>query len=83
MIGACLSWRLDNNLTRKTALGDPVSGPIVIEGLLMALGVWLPLSERHEHEHTHEEITHEHYTDSPTGIGIPADQHSCEKCLII
>src|SRR5438094_4866676 len=27
---------------------------------LMALGVWLHLTERHEHEHVHEAITHAH-----------------------
>ncbi len=27
---------------------------------LMALGVWLHLSERHQHKHTHEAIEHEH-----------------------
>ncbi|MCX7512871.1 DMT family transporter [Frateuria sp. STR12] len=31
-----------------------------IAGLLMALGVWLHLSERHEHEHVHEAIHHDH-----------------------
>jgi drug/metabolite transporter (DMT)-like permease len=28
--------------------------------VLMALGVWLHLTERHEHEHAHEEMEHEH-----------------------
>jgi drug/metabolite transporter (DMT)-like permease len=27
---------------------------------LMALGVWLHLSERHEHEHVHDPVTHSH-----------------------
>lgn len=27
---------------------------------LMALGVWLHVTERHEHEHRHEELEHEH-----------------------
>jgi ABC-type nickel/cobalt efflux system permease component RcnA len=27
---------------------------------LMAVGVWLHLSERHEHEHGHEAMEHEH-----------------------
>jgi drug/metabolite transporter (DMT)-like permease len=31
-----------------------------IAGSLMALGVWLHVSEHHEHEHTHEVIEHEH-----------------------
>ena len=29
-------------------------------GVLMAIGLWLHLAERHEHEHVHEEIEHEH-----------------------
>lgn len=41
-------------------LGEPVTIPLLIAGALMALGVWLHLSERHEHEHTHVAITHEH-----------------------
>ena len=31
-----------------------------IAGALMALGVWLHVSERHVHEHTHERMEHEH-----------------------
>lgn len=31
-----------------------------IAGGLMALGVWLHVSERHEHEHLHEAMAHEH-----------------------
>ncbi|HJX86594.1 MAG TPA: DMT family transporter, partial [Gemmatimonadales bacterium] len=42
-------------------LGEAITIPLVIAGLLMALGVWLHLTERHEHEHTHEAITHDHW----------------------
>jgi len=31
-----------------------------VAAALMALGVWLHLSERHEHEHAHEAMWHEH-----------------------
>jgi drug/metabolite transporter (DMT)-like permease len=31
-----------------------------IAGALMALGVWLHVSEHHEHVHTHEALEHEH-----------------------
>jgi drug/metabolite transporter (DMT)-like permease len=41
-------------------LGEAVTVPLVIAALLMALGVWLHLTERHEHEHTHEAVTHDH-----------------------
>jgi ABC-type nickel/cobalt efflux system permease component RcnA len=43
------------------ALGEPVTLPLVVAALLMAVGVWLHLTERHEHEHTHEAITHDHW----------------------
>lgn len=49
------------------ALGDALSIPLLVAGALMALGVWLHLTERHEHEHTHTDgttHTHEHYPDS-------------------
>jgi drug/metabolite transporter (DMT)-like permease len=43
------------------ALGEAVTIPLVIAALLMALGVWLHLTERHDHGHTHEAITHDHW----------------------
>lgn len=42
------------------AMGDPVTLPLLIAGLLMALGIGLHLTERHEHEHMHEALEHEH-----------------------
>lgn len=42
------------------ALGEAITIPLVVAALLMAFGVWLHLTERHEHEHTHEAITHDH-----------------------
>lgn len=33
---------------------------LAMAGLLMALGLWLHLSERHDHEHEHEAIEHDH-----------------------
>jgi drug/metabolite transporter (DMT)-like permease len=43
-------------------LGEPVTGPLLGAGVLMAIGVALHLSERHVHRHVHEpqEHTHEH-----------------------
>ena len=43
------------------ALGASLTVPLVIAAALMALGVWLHLTERHEHEHIHEAITHDHW----------------------
>jgi drug/metabolite transporter (DMT)-like permease len=42
------------------ALGEPVSVQLVAAGALMAVGVWLHLTEHHEHEHVHESIAHAH-----------------------
>lgn len=43
-------------------LGEPVTAALLGAGVLMAIGVALHLSERHEHRHAHEamEHTHEH-----------------------
>nr|WP_245328002.1 DMT family transporter [Xanthobacter flavus] len=50
-VGAVLSIAL---------LGEAITFQLVIAGLLMALGLWLHLSEQHEHEHAHEALEHEH-----------------------
>lgn len=41
-------------------LGEPLTIPLVLAGLLMAVGIWLHLSEQHAHSHLHEELEHEH-----------------------
>lgn len=41
-------------------LGEPVTLPLLVASLLMAIGVGLHLAERHEHEHTHEALAHSH-----------------------
>jgi drug/metabolite transporter (DMT)-like permease len=50
-VGASLSLLL---------LGESPTMMFWIAGGLMALGVWLHVSERHAHEHTHEETDHDH-----------------------
>jgi drug/metabolite transporter (DMT)-like permease len=50
-IGALLSLML---------LGEPLTLRLLTAGALMAVGLWLHLTERHEHEHRHEAIEHEH-----------------------
>ena len=47
-------------LVAVLGLGEPVTAPLLIAGALMAIGVWLHLSERHEHGHRHEALEHEH-----------------------
>ena len=58
------------------AFREPVTLPLIAAGVLMAIGVWLHLTERHEHEHSHGSLaegrfprgdvrhSHPHYPDS-------------------
>lgn len=41
-------------------LGEPTNLRLLLAGALMALGVWLHLTERHAHRHIHQAIEHEH-----------------------
>ena len=41
-------------------LGDPLTLQLGLAAALMAAGVWLHVSERHEHAHTHEALEHAH-----------------------
>jgi drug/metabolite transporter (DMT)-like permease len=41
-------------------LDESASLQLLVAGALMALGVWLHLTERHGHEHVHERMEHEH-----------------------
>ena len=41
-------------------LAEPVTSALVLGGLLMVIGVWLHLAERHEHLHVHEPVAHAH-----------------------
>lgn len=41
-------------------LGEPLSLRLLLAGALMAIGVWLHLTERHEHEHEHDPMEHSH-----------------------
>ena len=41
-------------------LDEPATLQLMVAGALMAGGVWLHLTERHEHRHIHEALDHEH-----------------------
>jgi drug/metabolite transporter (DMT)-like permease len=41
-------------------LGERLTPALAVAAALMAAGVWLHLTEHHEHEHHHELLTHEH-----------------------
>ncbi|TZG24413.1 DMT family transporter [Sphingomonas montanisoli] len=40
--------------------GEPVTAPLILAGILMAIGLWLHLTESHGHEHKHESLEHDH-----------------------
>jgi drug/metabolite transporter (DMT)-like permease len=41
-------------------LGEPLTLPLIVAGLLMSLGIWLHLTENHTHAHRHTDQVHEH-----------------------
>ena len=41
-------------------LGEPTGGLFWLAAFLMAVGVWIHLTEHHAHEHLHETLQHEH-----------------------
>jgi drug/metabolite transporter (DMT)-like permease len=41
-------------------LGEPLTARLAVAGVLMGVGLWLHLAERHQHAHQHEELGHEH-----------------------
>lgn len=61
-------------------MGEPVTWPLLFAGALMALGIWLHLTEHHHHEHDHLALEHEHehshdehhqhVHDVPVAVGI-------------
>lgn len=41
-------------------LDEPITLRLLLSGILMGIGLWLHLAERHGHEHVHEALEHEH-----------------------
>jgi drug/metabolite transporter (DMT)-like permease len=65
------------------AFGEAVSAQLLIAGLLMAIGVWLHLTEHHEHEHFHSPIGHahphvhdEHHRHAHSAVDPPGEPHT-------
>jgi drug/metabolite transporter (DMT)-like permease len=70
-------------LVAIVVLGEPITGQLAVAGLLMAVGVWLHVTERHEHEHEHKPLTHshahvhdEHHQHVHDPIDPPGEPHS-------
>jgi drug/metabolite transporter (DMT)-like permease len=64
-------------------LGEPVTTQLAVAGVLMAIGVWLHLTEHHEHEHVHEAMTHahphvhdEHHQHTHSPLDPPGEPHT-------
>lgn len=63
--------------------GERPSGRLGIAGLLMGVGAWLHLAERHSHVHTHEPMEHthahrhdEHHRHAHSPSDPPGEPHS-------
>lgn len=41
-------------------MGEAITVQLLVAGVLMAVGTWLHLTERHEHRHSHEAMVHDH-----------------------
>ena len=41
-------------------LAEPLTWPLIAAGALMLVGVWLHLTERHDHFHLHDAMVHQH-----------------------
>jgi drug/metabolite transporter (DMT)-like permease len=62
---------------------EPVTPTLAVAGILMAIGAWLHVTERHEHEHAHDALAHrhthshdEHHQHAHESAIDPAEPHS-------
>ncbi len=62
-------------------LGEPITVPLVISGILMGLGVWLHLTETHRHSHIHEPLEHSH--EHAHGVGDEHHEHSHDGGTVV
>lgn len=59
--GAYFSTAPFAGATFALAMGQgSIDGTLCLSGVLMAAGVWLHITEKHEHEHVHELMEHRH-----------------------
>ena len=56
-------------------LAEPVSWQLLAAALLMALGIWLHLTEHHAHAHRHEVLEHAHLHTHPSDDGHHLHAH--------
>jgi hypothetical protein len=59
-------------------VGEPLTPALFAAGVLMGIGVWLHLTERHEHAHRHDALEHAHSHEHDAhhlhthGFAVPA-----------
>jgi drug/metabolite transporter (DMT)-like permease len=59
-------------------VGEPLTPGLLAAGVLMGIGVWLHLTERHEHAHRHDSLEHAHSHEHDAhhlhthGFAVPA-----------
>jgi drug/metabolite transporter (DMT)-like permease len=56
-------------------LGESITLPLLLGGMLMAIGVALHLTERHSHVHNHEPLLHDHEHTHGCSDGADGDVH--------
>ncbi|MEQ1864089.1 MAG: EamA family transporter [Micropepsaceae bacterium] len=66
-------------------LGETMTVPLIVAATLMAIGVWLHLTENHDHGHEHETLTHahahvhdEHHQHAHAASDPPGEPHAHE-----
>lgn len=63
-------------------LGEPITATFITGGALMAIGLWLHLTERHQHEHAHDPLLHDHlhvhdeHHQHPHSPDMPPEPHA-------
>lgn len=64
-------------------LDEKVSPSLLLAGVLMGVGLWIHLTESHEHSHEHEELLHdhshlhdEHHSHHHDDLEDPSEEHS-------
>lgn len=74
--GACFSVApFFGALLALVLIDEPLTGALLWGGGLMAIGVVLHLTERHEHEHSHDSMEHDHAHQHGVGDEHHAHEH--------
>jgi hypothetical protein len=74
-------------LVSIAVLSESFNSGLIVSSILMGWGVWLHLTEKHDHEHIHEAMEHdhlhthdEHHSHQHAGNEPPGEPHSHSHC---